>query len=282
MDYLQTVILGVVQGITEFLPISSDGHLLVIGELLNRMFGRVAGTGDENLLLTVALHIGTLAAILIVYWADLWKLLRNFKLCLLIVLATIPAAVVGLALKNRIEETFESPTMAALGWLATAVFLWIGQRYERAGRTFEQVSWSDALLVGCFQATALLPGVSRSGTTIASGMLGGLKRDAATSFSFLIAIPAIAGAIVVKLGPPLIRLLKSTPEAPKTFAGEFGGYAVGPAAGDRPPRTQSVCHLLRRRRNADVDLAGCRSAAGRGCVVMLGDKRRVRLGRTRT
>lgn len=192
---VESVVLGVVQGITEFLPISSDGHLVVVEKLMH------SGTREEPLALIMALHVGTLLSILVVYRHDLFRLVKDalagdIKLAALIVLATIPVGVVGVLFKKFFEQTFQSPLIAGIGFLVTAGFLFMAQRLETNARTLDQIGTGTALVIGLFQALAPFPGVSRSGCTIAAGLLCGMRREAATTFSFLIAIPAIAGASV--------------------------------------------------------------------------------------
>jgi undecaprenyl-diphosphatase len=202
----KVLFLAVVQGIAEFLPISSSGHLVVLDKLYQRLFG-VEGVAQENAVLTVTLHVGTLAAILVEYRRDICGIWRVPKLCLAIILATIPAAAVGILLRKQIEATFEMPLVVACGWVVTAGLLWFGQRWGSNERPLEKLTITDAIIVGGFQAvSALFRGVSRSGSTIAGGLVTGLRRDAAASFSFLIAIPVTAGAALVKAAP-LIKLL---------------------------------------------------------------------------
>jgi undecaprenyl-diphosphatase len=201
----KVLLLAVVQGIAEFLPISSSGHLVVLDKLHQRFFG--GGAEQENILLNVVLHVGTLASILVVYRQDLWELRRKPRLCLAIVLATIPAVLVAFTLRKYVKATFDMPLVVACGWTVTAGLLWFSQRLGTRERSLDELTLADALKIGCFQALALLfRGVSRSGSTIAGGLLTGLNRDSAAAFSFLIAIPAIAGAAVVE-GAPLIKLL---------------------------------------------------------------------------
>ncbi|MBI3863619.1 MAG: undecaprenyl-diphosphate phosphatase [Planctomycetia bacterium] len=221
-EMLQVQALAVVQGIAEFLPISSSGHLVVLGKLFKTWFG-----GDqESIVLTVTLHVGTLASLLVVYRRDLWVIWRQPKLCLAIVLATIPAAVLGITLKKYVKPTFEMPLVVACGWLVTAGFLWSAQKFGGNSRPLEELTFRDALTVGVFQAiSALFRGVSRSGSTISAGLYCGLRRDAAASFSFLIAIPVTAGAALVEAAP-LIKLAVLGPQHDgETFAKYLGGYS---------------------------------------------------------
>lgn len=200
MSLLQAVLLGIVQGIAEFLPISSSGHLVILQRVFDRL---IPGTdAPEHLLMNVTLHVGTLGSILVVYRNDLRRLLHRPRLCLQVIVATIPAAVVGLMLKSYLEEAFESPVVVACGWLMTAAFLLTAQRFERDEIPIDSMTFRQSLVVGVFQALALVPGLSRSGSTISAGLYTGLTRSAAAEFSFLIAIPVIAGAAVLE-GRPL-------------------------------------------------------------------------------
>lgn len=229
---VKVLLLAVVQGIAEFLPVSSSGHLVVLDKLYERLFGS-ADAVQENAILTITLHVGTLAAILVVYRNDLWGIWRKPRLCLAIVLATIPAAVLGILLRKQVEATFQMPLVVACGWLVTAGLLRFGQRLGRNERPLDELTLADALVIGCFQAiSALFRGVSRSGSTISGGLFTGLTRDAAAAFSFLIAIPVTAGAALVKAGP-LIKLLlvnlhmlktESAP-SPDEITRLFGGYS---------------------------------------------------------
>jgi undecaprenyl-diphosphatase len=221
MSYLETILLGVVQGITEFLPISSDGHLAILQAVL--------GAKLDSMQLTVALHVGTLASILVVYAKDLPAVLRQPRICLAIVIATLPVVAVGFLLKDLIEQAFAATIWAGVGLCFTAVLLALTRRVERGERTLEQITWRDALIVGLFQAIAPLPGVSRSGSTIFAGLLSGLTREASANFSFLIAIPAIGGATVLYSR----ELLGSAPgdtAAGPLMAGMAISFVVGVAA----------------------------------------------------
>lgn len=208
----QTLIQAVVQGITEFLPISSDGHLVIVGHLLQRGFG-TNSTGQQTMQLVIGLHLGTLLATAAVYWRELWSLRHRGRLLAAVVLGTIPAGVIGVLFKDWFEQTMSSPLFAGVGLLVTAVFLVAGQRMELNLLELDQVPLPHALVIGCFQALAILPGVSRSGSTIASGLMIGLTRQTATTFSFLLSVPAVGGAV----------LLESIDMA----QGQSGGLAVG-------------------------------------------------------
>ena len=208
----QTLIQAVVQGITEFLPISSDGHLVIVGKLLEKWFGTQA-TDKEAVELIVGLHLGTLVATIIVYWNELWSLLKRRRLLANVVIGSVPVAIVGLMFKDWFEQTLASPLFAGLGLLLTALFLWAGQRMELNLLELDQIRWPHAIAIGLFQALAPLPGVSRSGSTIAGALMIGVTRQAATTFSFLLSVPAVGGAVLLK-GIDMVR-------------GTSGGLAIG-------------------------------------------------------
>lgn len=218
MDYSTAIVLGIIQGIAEFLPISSDGHLVIAGRLL--------GIRDDNIGMTVALHIGTLASILVVYRRDVLPALKNARLVAAVVAATIPLVFVGLFLKDAISETFDSPLIAGFGLLLTALVVGLMPRVERGALTLSDVTWKQGLIVGLFQTIAVLPGVSRSGTTIFGGLTTGLQRQAAANFSFYIAVPAIAGAAVLH-GKDLLESGGGGLAPGPTLVGVLTSFVVG-------------------------------------------------------
>jgi undecaprenyl-diphosphatase len=207
-------LLGAVQGLTEFLPVSSDGHLAVFQYFLTPM------PAEQKLAVTVALHFGTLAALLVYFRRDLIEMVRQLldparagylrSWAWLIVVGTIPAGVIGLTLKSWVEAALDSLVVIGICFLFTGLLLYLASAAARnAQRGDGDVGVVDALVMGTFQALALLPGVSRSGTTISSGIFRRIRPDVATRFSFLLGIPAIAGALVLEggnvaaLGPEL-------------------------------------------------------------------------------
>ena len=198
MEYLRIIILGVVQGVTEFLPISSDGHLVVADRLFGAACGQEMAQGD--LLETIILHLGTLGSILVIYWRRILRLLTTDRRVIgLLVAGTIPAGVAGLVLEARFKDWLTNPTLTgAMLLINGAILLWINRRGDGALK-YQQLSYGQTLLIGACQAAAPLPGISRSGTTIAGGLAVGLRRDDAATFSFLLAIPAISGAVTVAL-----------------------------------------------------------------------------------
>jgi len=218
-EYLQLILLGIVQGIAEFLPISSSGHLVLTEQLLSAWGGEPLAEGKT---VEVMLHVGTLAAIVVVYFHDLLLMLRRPRSLAMIVVATVPAAVVGLTLKDWFETAFDSPLVVGFGLLVTSVLLLLGQKLERNTVPETEMPWLTGIIIGCFQALALVPGISRSGSTIAGGLLAGVDRMGATRFSFLLAIPVTSGAVIltakdvweagdtsVALGPLLVGMLVS-------------------------------------------------------------------------
>ena len=199
MDYITIVILGIVQGITEFLPISSDGHLVIVAELL-KLWRPQQAQGLSSVAVIVALHIGTLMSILVVMRRQVLDLCKRRQLIVAVVLATIPLVIIGKPLKDLFEQWEKQaifPLLAGIGLCITSVLMSLCRRYETGSRTLQEVTSRDAILIGVFQAFAPLPGVSRSGSTIFAGLTRGLSREAAAQFSFLIAIPAILGAVVL-------------------------------------------------------------------------------------
>jgi undecaprenyl-diphosphatase len=196
-QFWQTLIQAVVQGITEFLPISSDGHLVIVGALLEKWLGTNLAD-KEKVELIIGLHLGTLVATIVVYWKELWSLLKRRRLLINVIVGSVPLAIVGLTLKDWFEQTLTSPLIAGLGLLVTALFLLAGQRIEKDLLELDQIPLPHALVIGCFQALAPLPGVSRSGSTIAAGLMVGVTRQAATTFSFLLSVPAVGGAVLLK------------------------------------------------------------------------------------
>ena len=196
MNIGQVIVLAIVQGLTEFLPISSSGHLVIFQKLL--------GLSEAPVDLDVLLHFGTLMAIIFFFKKELLDLFKNLKkdtgLLQLIFIGSLPAGLVGLIFKKNLENSFNSLLIVGICYLVTAIFLFSTRfiRLKRSG-SLEQIKISDAFLIGIFQALAVLPGISRSGSTIVVGWWRGLSGSASFSFSFLLAIPAIIGAVILEL-----------------------------------------------------------------------------------
>ena len=201
---VQAIVLGIVQGLTEFLPVSSSGHLIVVPALL--------GWDDpfiESLAFSVMLHVATLLALLIYFRSDWLRLIpaglaalrdRSFrgepdrKLAWLLAASTVPAVIVGLLLNDLIETTFREPRLVAVTLVAGAVVLWVADRIGSKEREISALTFRAAIGIGAAQALALVPGVSRSGISISAGLFAGLDREAAARFAFLMATPITAGA----------------------------------------------------------------------------------------
>jgi undecaprenyl-diphosphatase len=231
MIWLEILILAVVQGVSEFLPISSSGHV-VVGEALFDEFRLLAQpmTDQQKLSLNIVLHVGTLLAILVFYRQRIRQLLRqDRRVLLLLLVGSLPAAVAGLGLKRQFEHVLTDPLLAGFMFPVTGLMLLWTARRETGQTTCRKLGYGGALLIGLFQAFAILPGISRSGATIVAGLGCGLRRDEAAAFSFLLAIPAIGGAGLLET----VKLLKegsaSTP--PSALAvGALVSFAVGLAA----------------------------------------------------
>ena len=200
MTVSDAILLGIVQGLTEFLPVSSSGHLAVLQYLL--------GLQQPMLGFDVLLHVGSLLAILVYFRKQIADLFLSVfdpsrepggrRLIGMVVLASIPTAVVGLFFKDFVETQFGSPMAIAMFWLLTSALLFGVTKMMQGSKQLRDITLSDALLIGLFQGIAVLPGVSRSGATIAMGIICGLHPRVSANFSFLLAIPAIAGAILLQ------------------------------------------------------------------------------------
>lgn len=196
MALFEVIVLAVVQGISEFLPISSSGHVVVVAELFEQL-----GQPRQRLLtLNIVLHLGTLGAIVVFYWRRLCRLLgQDRRVVKLLVAGTLPAAAVGLPIRWALDEPLESALLAGCMFpLTGAMLVWTA--WLTPGTTAcRELSCTRAFLIGVCQAFAILPGISRSGATIVAGLACGLKRDEAATFSFLLAIPAIGGAGMMEI-----------------------------------------------------------------------------------
>jgi undecaprenyl-diphosphatase len=194
MNILYAIIMGIIQGLTEFLPVSSSGHLV----LLQKLFGIT----EPALFFNTMLHAGTLIAVSAVLWKDIWAILKNpiQPITGFLILATIPAVFAALLFGDFFDHAFETGQFLGFSFLLTAALLCIAEILSRrAGENLkkrEQMNWLDACLIGVLQAIALIPGVSRSGATITGALSCKLDRDFAARFSFMLSIPAILGALI--------------------------------------------------------------------------------------
>jgi undecaprenyl-diphosphatase len=206
MSFLQALILGIVQGLTEFLPISSSAHLVIVPFLLRWDLPPLA--------FNVLVQTGTLAAVIVFFWSDLWQIARAFVLGLvqrkpfadpqarlgwLLILATIPAGIFGLLLKKQVEAAFESVLVTGMFLWVTALLLLAAEWFGKRSRTLAQFNWVDALWMGVGQALSIFPGISRSGATMTGGLLRNLDRTAAARFSFLMSIPIMLAASLLEI-----------------------------------------------------------------------------------
>jgi undecaprenyl-diphosphatase len=207
LTLVQAVILGIFQGIAEFLPISSSGHLVILQHFF--------GIREGNLFFTEMLHFGTLISIVIVYFNDIIKIVVEFikmvkncivnrklkirndyqKLGILIIVSSIPTAVIGLAFEDFFEKLYSSSILPiGIAFIVTGILLWIANNKSYENKRVRNMSFLDGLIIGTFQGVAIIPGISRSGSTIVAGLFRGLNRSLATEFSFLLALPATFGA----------------------------------------------------------------------------------------
>jgi undecaprenyl-diphosphatase len=187
MSLLEAIILGIVQGLTEFLPISSTAHLVVIPALL--------GWQDPGLAFDIALHVGTLAAVLIYFFRDWINILfKEHKLLGLLVAGTIPAGIAGFLFQKQADSTLRTLPVIATTLIGIGIFMWWADKRAAGTKDVAKVSLADSLIIGVAQALSVVPGVSRSGITISTGLLRNLDRPAAARFSFLLSTPIILGA----------------------------------------------------------------------------------------
>lgn len=200
MSLLQAVVLGIVQGLTEFLPVSSSAHLALVPWAL--------GWRDPGLAFDVALHLGTLVAVLWYFRAEWLRLIRSAvdilttrrldtpekRRVVYLIIATIPGGIAGLLLSHYAETAFRSPTLIAITLIVMGVVLWLVDKFGRQEREIDQMTWTQALALGVAQCFALVPGVSRSGSTITAGRALGFRREGAAVFSFLMSMPITAAA----------------------------------------------------------------------------------------
>ena len=230
MTYLQAAILGIVQGLAEFLPISSSGHLA----LLQYFFGVES---DSVLLFTVMMHVGTLVSVFIIYRKDIWALIKELiatikdlftgkglrinsspmrRMGFMIIVATIPTAIIGLLFEDFFEGLYASIVSIAIGLIFTGTILLVAARMGKSDKGPMEMKWRHAIFIGIMQGIAICPGVSRSGSTLFGGLMAGLKREFAVEFAFLISIPSILGSVIL--------------EAPDALAGGADASMLGPIA----------------------------------------------------
>ena len=203
MTFLDAILLGILQGATEFLPVSSSGHLVLAQHLLSDF-------EQSGVLFDVLLHVGSMVAVFIYFWRDLTGLIsslwrrdeaavqQRFMVWLLIA-GSVPTAVIGLLFKDFFVGLFERPTIVCIMLLVTGSLLWLAERLRNREHARKEMSFKDAIIVGTVQGCAIIPGISRSGSTIAALLLRGVDGETAARFSFLLALPAVFGAALLSL-----------------------------------------------------------------------------------
>lgn len=207
MHTIEIVILGIIQGIAEFLPISSSAHLIIFRDIF-----RIGQFMSSNMVLTfdISLHLGTLLAILVFFFKEFWDMLINGftkgvkdkdgRLLWYLVAATIPAGVIGVFFEEMIEEVVrKSYLLIAIALIAMGIIIYLADKYSKNKKKIYDISLKDAILIGCSQVFALIPGFSRSGTTITTARVLKVKREDAAKFSFYLSAPVVAGAVFIKL-----------------------------------------------------------------------------------
>ncbi len=242
MKWIEAVILGVVQGLTEFLPVSSSGHLV----LFQHLFGMM----EPELLFDICVHVGTLVAVLAVFHRDVLELLKTlvrapgliaaaggiralfnshpeFRLMVMIVLGCIPTALLGVMFAKMAEQLFGTVWLVGVALLVTGTFLWFTRHRKSTGRSVKEMGLKDAFVIGLVQGLAIIPGISRSGATISTALYLGVDRELAGRFSFLLAIPAILGALVLGLDS---EAFQTTLPPGKILVGSLVAAVVGYAA----------------------------------------------------
>ena len=212
MNVLQAIILGLVQGLTEFLPVSSSGHLVVIEYLMNIK-------EDQAFFMTIMLHFGTLVSLVIVYFKDIVKLAVEFilsirdliqkkslnicknetrKLCYMIIVTSIPTVIIGLVFKKVFMSFYSSLLAVGIGLLITSAYMYVAD-IMNGKKDVKRAGFKDALIVGIFQGIAIVPGISRSGSTIFGGLFSKMKKDFAVKYAFLVSLPVILGSFILEL-----------------------------------------------------------------------------------
>jgi len=241
LDLLYAILLGILQGLTEFLPISSSGHLVIAQDIFNIQ--------EADLAFDVILHVGTLVAVLVYYWRDVLNLISEFfiligdfikgkkprlldhsrpyrVLMIMIIIATIPTAIIGLVFDDLFSRLFESADFVGYALIVTGILLWIANSMVSGRKNIKNMTAWDAVTVGLVQGLAITPGISRSGSTIFAGLVRGLNRELATRFSFLLSIPAILGAVVLE-GKDVFESASTVHEVVPVLAGFIAAAVSG-------------------------------------------------------
>lgn len=240
MGYIEAIVLGLVQGLSEFLPISSSGHLAVLQSLFEI-------NEDKVIFFAVLLHIGTLVSIFVVYHKDIYALIKELfllfkdiftgkglrikerpirKLGIMIIVSSIPTAIMGLLFSDYIDKIFASLTVIAICWIITGFILLFSEKLKNNKKEIEGMKYRNAIFIGICQGLAIMPGISRSGSTIVGSLVTGLKREFAVEFAFLISIPAILGSAILEFP----KAIKAGIE-PSTIGPMIVGFLVAAISG---------------------------------------------------
>jgi len=221
MNIINAILLGAIQGLTEFIPVSSSGHLV--------LFQKIFGVSEPALFFDTMVHVGTLAAVVVVLRKNIWAILKklNQPLTLYLIIATVPAVFAALAFRKPLEAAFETGGFLGFAFLATSALLVIAELLAKRagsmpGKKAGEMNWLDSLIIGIMQAVAIIPGVSRSGATLSGALSRRLDRDFAARFSFLLSIPAILGALVLQLA----KLAKGGAADGGSAPGSIGAAAI--------------------------------------------------------
>jgi undecaprenyl-diphosphatase len=221
MSTIQAIILGLIQGLTEFLPISSSGHLV--------LFQKIFGINEPTLIFDTMVHVGTLAAVITVLWKEIFALLKKpfQKLTWLLIVGTIPTGIIGIMFKDSFEALYKSGSTLGFEFLATGIIILFAERLNNGRKNVHETSYLDAAFIGVMQGAAIMPAISRSGLTISGALMRNLDREFAAKFSFLLSIPAILGAAVfqvkdiIDLGTVNVNV---TPIVAGTISAAIAGY----------------------------------------------------------
>ncbi len=227
MSIFESIFLGAIQGVTEFFPISSSGHLVLFQNFLGLQ-------PIEQAFFNILVHAGTLLAILIYFREKLIDLIKgifqkepqSIKLFLNLIISTLPIVFVGLLFEDKVSQIFSTPNTVALSMLATALFFIVGEQVSK-NKTNQALTHLKALIIGIVQSIAVIPGVSRSGSTLIAGLLTGLDREKSAEYSFLIAIPAISGAVVLSVLKVLTEPSSQTLQTLPLLAGFLTAFLTG-------------------------------------------------------
>ena len=240
MGYIEAIVLGLVQGLSEFLPISSSGHLALLQNLFEI-------NEDKVIFFAVLLHIGTLVSIFVVYHKDIYALIKELfllfkdiftgkglrieerpirKLGIMIIVSSIPTAIMGLLFSDYIDKIFGSITVIAVCWIITGFILFFSEKLKNNKKEIEGMKYRNAIFIGICQGLAIMPGISRSGSTIVGSLVTGLKREFAVEFAFLISIPAILGSAILEFP----KAIKAGIE-PSTIGPMIVGFLVAAISG---------------------------------------------------